>query len=182
MPLALFDGFANPPNILDYKSLIRHKDLHDLNRDELLDIVYECTLRYLQSNRLVTLEQEIMSQSTLNIPSSDSTVNVHIIDSTAHISGIPAGFFMEPAIKGYDIVDAPAYSFLVEHPKDGRKVVFDLGVRKDWENLPPSIVKRAKEGNYSITIERSVAEILEAGGVKPIDIEAIIWRFILKAC
>ncbi|KAL9612333.1 MAG: hypothetical protein Q9167_003066 [Letrouitia subvulpina] len=69
----------------------------------------------------------------------------------------------------------PAYSFLIEHPGDGRKLLFDLGVRKDWENLSPSIVKHIKAWNAKVSVEKGVAEILEEGGVNPQEIEAIIW-------
>jgi hypothetical protein len=32
---------------------------------------------------------------------------------------------------------APDYVFLIEHTSTGNKYIFDLGMRKDLENLPP---------------------------------------------
>ena len=113
---------------------------------------------------------------TLNIPDSKSVVNVHVINSTSRIKGLPYSFFVTPSYKGLDILDGPAFSFLIEHQSSGRKLLFDLGVRKDWENLPPTIVKNIRDANCTITVEKGVAEILQAGGVAPKDIEAIIWR------
>lgn len=113
---------------------------------------------------------------TLSIPASESVVNVHIINSTSRIKGIPFSAFMTPSYKGLDYLDVPAFSFLVEHQSSGRKLLFDLGVRKDWENLPATTVKRIKDGGWTVTIEKGVAEILQEGGVAPKDIEAIIWR------
>lgn len=84
---------------------------------------------------------------------------------------------MTPEYKGFDYLDCPAFSFLIEHPSTGRKLLFDLGVRKDWENLPQSIVKRIEGGGWEVSIEKGVAEILQKGGVDPKDIEAIIWRY-----
>ena len=112
----------------------------------------------------------------LNIPDSSSVVNVHIINSTSRIKTIPFSVFVTPPYKGLDYLDCPAFSFLIEHASSGRKVLFDLGVRKDWENLPAVIVKRIKDGGWKVTVEKGVAEILQEGGVAPKDIEAIVWR------
>lgn len=115
-----------------------------------------------------------MAASSLNIPESTSTVKVSIINSTSRIKGIPISSYMEPPIKGHDILDCPAFSFLIEHP-DGQKLLFDLGVRKDWENLSARISKRIKDGGWSVTVERGVADILQDSGVGPESINAIIW-------
>lgn len=112
----------------------------------------------------------------LNIPDSESTVHVRVINSTSRIKGIPVRIFFEPEIKGLEVLDCPAYSFLIEHPPSGRKVLWDLGVRKDWENLAPRIVKRIRDGGWQVTVEKGVAELLEEGGVKPGDIDSVIWR------
>ena len=112
----------------------------------------------------------------LNIPDSSSVVNVHIINSTSRIKTIPFSVFVTPPYKGLDYLDCPAFSFLIEHVSSGRKILFDLGVRKDWENLPPVIVKRIKDGGWKVTVEKGIAEILQEGGVAPKDIEAIVWR------
>ena len=113
----------------------------------------------------------------LNIPDSKSTVNVYIINTTAHIQGIPSSHFFDPEIKGFDVLDCPALSFLIENPANGRKLLWDLGVRRDWQNLAPRIVKRINDGGWTVTVEKDVAEILKEGGVKPEDIDSIIWRY-----
>ena len=112
----------------------------------------------------------------LNIPESEAIVHVRVINSTSRIRGIPASVFFEPEIKGFEVLDCPAYSFLIEHPPSGRKVLWDLGVRKDWENFAPRIRKRIRDGGWQVTVEKGVAEILEEGGLCPEDIDAVIWR------
>lgn len=109
------------------------------------------------------------------IPESTSTVDIHIIDSTSWIKGIPTSFFMEPEIKGHDIVAAGAFSFLIEHQSTGTKLLFDLGVRKDWENLSAKIADRIKENGWTVTVEKGVADVLKDGGVEPESINSIIW-------
>ena len=113
---------------------------------------------------------------TLNIPPSDTACKVSIIDSTAFIKGIPLGLLTTPMIKGADFLDCPSFAFLVEHPS-GRKVLFDLGVRKDWEHLAPGIVQFLKTNGWGIDVKKNVAEILEENGVKLDSIEAIVWRY-----
>jgi hypothetical protein len=70
----------------------------------------------------------------LNIPPSNAVVKVSVIDTTTHVKGLPTSLFFEPAIKGYDVLDCPAYCFLIEHEASGKKLLFDLGVPKDWRN------------------------------------------------
>ena len=89
----------------------------------------------------------------LNIPDSKSVVNLHIINSTSRIKSLPFSVFVTPPYKGLEYLDCPAFSFLIEHVSSGRKLLFDLGVRKDWENLPAVIVKRIKDGGWKVTVE-----------------------------
>ncbi|KAF7928488.1 uncharacterized protein EAE98_005544 [Botrytis deweyae] len=110
----------------------------------------------------------------LNIPPSSTTVSVRIIDTTTHISGIPLSEFVSPAISGHTHLSIPAYSFLIEHPSS-RSLLFDLGVRKDWENLAPRITERIKNGGWKITVQKGVREQLEEHEVSAASIEAVIW-------
>lgn len=114
----------------------------------------------------------------LNIPSSNSIVNVSIIDTTSRIKRIPIKIFAEPEYTGLNYLDCPAFSFLIEQPSSRRKVLFDLGVRKDWENGPQTIVRRLNDNGWDVTVEKGVAEILQEGGVDPKDVEGIIWRYV----
>jgi glyoxylase-like metal-dependent hydrolase (beta-lactamase superfamily II) len=107
-------------------------------------------------------------------PSSSTTVKVRIIDTTSTIRGIPTAPFITPQIKGFTTLNCPAYSFLIEHPSN-RKLLFDLGVRKDISNLSPKTYKRITSGGWDVTVKSSVREQLEANGVEGKSIEGIIW-------
>jgi hypothetical protein len=116
----------------------------------------------------------------LNIPESNQTVDVSIIDTTSYVRGIPAALFMAPAMKGFDALNACCYAFLIKHNNPDKRskydqLVFDLGVRKDWENGPASIVNRMKEGNVTIEVEKNVVDILRENGDDPARIGGIIW-------
>ncbi|KAI4201314.1 MAG: hypothetical protein LQ350_003352 [Teloschistes chrysophthalmus] len=116
-----------------------------------------------------------MAPPQFQIPESTSTADVHIINSTSRIRGIPTDLMMEPHIDNFDVLDCPAFSFLIEHPKSHQKVLFDLGVRKDWENLSARIVKRLKDGGWQVEVEKGVADILKENNVDLKSINAVIW-------
>jgi hypothetical protein len=116
----------------------------------------------------------------LAIPSSDHTVSVSIIDTTSNVRGIPVEYFMNPLVPGYTHIDAPCYAFLIKHDNSNASskydsLVFDLGVRKDWEHGPKATVDQVKGGGFDVTVDKSVSEILTDGGEKLEDVGGIIW-------
>jgi hypothetical protein len=112
--------------------------------------------------------------SNIHIPPSSSTVKVQIIDTTANIR-CPASYFLSPLVGGLDSLVCKVYAFLIENVSSGRKVLFDLGVRKDWENLAQPLVERLSK-SFDIDVEKGVSQILEEGGVGLEEISSIIWR------
>lgn len=107
-----------------------------------------------------------MASPLFLVPPSSKTVNVRIIDTTASIH-ISMPSFVNQSV--------PSWAFLIEHPPSGRRILFDLGVRKDWQNLAPPILSWMKQVNASCKVEKDVRQILEEGGVKGQSLEAIIW-------
>ena len=111
----------------------------------------------------------------VDIPYSSCTVTVKIIDTGCRIH-LPPTLFVAPQIHGHDDLACPAYSFSIENERLGRKVIFDLGVKKEWEKLPkPSLDGLAKAG-LKIDRGKDVCEILKDDGVEMRGIESIIWR------
>lgn len=120
----------------------------------------------------------------LNIPYSTSTVSISIIDTTAHLS-LPASMFMEPQVPGYNTLTAPCYVFLIKHtptnptststPSKHNTLLFDLGVRLDWQNSPTPVVEMVRPHAHNLHITKDVATILCENN-QPLDkIGAIIW-------
>ena len=72
-------------------------------------------------------------------------------------------------------MDAPIISFLVQHPKNGYKVIFDLGLRKDWEtSLPPHFVERIRDTmGFEMQVPLDMIEALAKGGAKPSDVSHV---------
>ena len=122
--------------------------------------------------------------SSIEIPSSDHTVDVQIFDTTFRIiNGRPQGF-MSPPIRGFDRMNALAYSFLITHRDAStgkeRRMLFDLGAPKDWKNdLPPSVVDNVKKwerAGIQVSCQKYMSEVLEESGIPLNSIESLIWR------
>ncbi|EED15398.1 conserved hypothetical protein [Talaromyces stipitatus ATCC 10500] len=110
----------------------------------------------------------------LHLPLSPNTVNVRIIDTTTSML-CKADYFLSPTIGNLHELYCNAFAFLVENPRTGQKLVFDLGVRKDWENLATPMVERLLAQGFRINVEKGVSEILQEEHVALEDIDAIIW-------
>lgn len=84
--------------------------------------------------------------------------------------------FMAPPIPGMETHPSnPSFSFLLEHIS-GRKLVFDLGIRKDYNNYAPKIAEYIPTTKYNIDVTKNVVDILREYGVKLEEVEAVIWR------
>ncbi|KAK7022881.1 hypothetical protein VNI00_016868 [Paramarasmius palmivorus] len=109
-----------------------------------------------------------------SIPPSSSTVSVRMINGSGPDASVPSVLFVEPVLPGRESLPAPAYSFLIEH--DGQRILFDLGTRKDQENLSPAYrAMLSTIGGFNITVEKDVVEQLEDGGIDAKDIDTVIW-------
>jgi glyoxylase-like metal-dependent hydrolase (beta-lactamase superfamily II) len=95
------------------------------------------------------------------------------MNSTSYVN-LPSGYMIQPQVGGFENSACPCIVFLIKHPS-GRTLVFDLGVRKDWGNAAPVIVKMIKEAGFDVGSEKDVATILTEGGVPLTSVEGIVW-------
>lgn len=115
--------------------------------------------------------------ASITVPDGQTRVKVTIIDNGAR--GIGTGvvsFFAEPPILGHLKVSFPAYVFLVEHEQSHRRVLFDFGIRKNFEEYSP-VVKDYHKPLGVFTTGEEIFEFLEDRGVDLGTIEAIILRY-----
>ncbi|KAG6908114.1 hypothetical protein DXG01_006083 [Tephrocybe rancida] len=94
------------------------------------------------------------------------------------VSALEAGIIGLPLIEYIDapqdaILFAPSLSFLIQHSKRIDKFVFDLGIRKDWLNYPPSAIALDDENNMDLKVTQDVVESLAKGGLSPNDINIV---------
>ena len=50
---------------------------------------------------------------------------------------IPTSLYFQKPVSGHDTLDMPVYSFLVENEQAHKKVLFDLGLMKNWKEKRP---------------------------------------------
>lgn len=83
---------------------------------------------------------------------------------------------MEPPLESMENMPVlPAWSFLIEHPS-GQKILYDLGVPRDWHTFAPVVADRLSKSGWKIEVEEEVIDILEKGGIAISEISSIIWR------
>ncbi|KAL1747021.1 beta-lactamase-like protein [Schizophyllum fasciatum] len=112
--------------------------------------------------------------STLNLPSGDATVIVRAIDSVDPAkSFIPAALFLGPIPSGRELMFFPDYAFLVENPRLGRRVMFDLGTR-DLKTYPPSVQTMLEQPGVNFVVNE-VPDQLVKGNIDLASVDAVIW-------
>lgn len=114
--------------------------------------------------------------TSVSVPDGQASVKVSIVDTGARISG-PMSLFMDPPLLDHMTKpSAPSLVFLIEHEKSGRRVVYDLGIRKEVEGYAPAMIGNIK--GFTIEPGPDVYEFLRDGGISLDSIEAVIWRFV----
>jgi len=61
--------------------------------------------------------------------------------------------------------DMPSLAFLLHHPIRDEYLLFDLGIRKDYLNYPPVMVRMIEETLQPIRTDPDIADKLRAGGL-----------------
>jgi hypothetical protein len=115
----------------------------------------------------------------VKLPAGEEVISVKLINPVNFGPAIIKRF-MAPLVPGLDTFkNSPSHSFLLEHPS-GRKLVWDLGIRKDYQNYSPKITEYLPTTGYNFEVTHNVVDILEEGGIKGEEIEAVIWRQVKK--
>jgi hypothetical protein len=100
----------------------------------------------------------------VTFPKSERTVRVRMLDTTTLMT-VNARSFIEPVQPGHEIVNITDVAFLVENETTGQKVMFDLGVRKDYWNFPAVLQRRLGTVIPGLRVDKDVSEILEEKGI-----------------
>lgn len=102
--------------------------------------------------------------TALKFPESSATVRVRMVDTTG-VMVVNAQSFIEPLREGQDHLNLYVAAFLVEHPRLKRKVMFDLGVRKEYWKLPAALQKRLGFVIPALRVDKDTTEILQEKGI-----------------
>lgn len=112
--------------------------------------------------------------AALGLPLSDSTIRLRAIDAKTQMCVSSKGF-IQPILPGFEILNLTSITFLIEHPRLHKKVLFDCGARKDFENFSPRIKERLNLNVRGLKIEKDVHEIVQGAGVDLEQLDATIW-------
>lgn len=89
-----------------------------------------------------------MTTPSLDLPQSQG-YNVKLSVINGSLSRLPAGFLVDPTIKGHEEIRLANYSFLIESTNKDQKVLFDLAFMKDVDkNMPPACELFSKVRRY----------------------------------
>jgi hypothetical protein len=117
----------------------------------------------------------------LGIPASAAIVTLKAFDVAAdpNRTSLPASAFLQPVLPGHENLSCPIYTFLVEHGTGAtaQRIIFDLGVRKDLENLASRLAAVFKSGIAAMPVDKDIVEQLTAGDISLETIETVIWRY-----
>lgn len=109
----------------------------------------------------------------VNIPLSEHTCVLSVIDTTCVLT-VPAETLVEPPIRGHELMNFPTFSFLISNSSSGKQVLFDLGCRKDFWNLPQPIADVIDAKVPGIKVDKNLSDVLTEGGVDTHSIDAAI--------
>jgi hypothetical protein len=94
-----------------------------------------------------------------DLPTSKVTVRLRAIDAKTQMCVSSKGF-IQPILPGFEILNLTSITFLIEHPTLHKKVLFDCGARKDFENFSPRIKQRLNLNVKGLKIGKDVHEIV----------------------
>lgn len=82
---------------------------------------------------------------------------------------------MEPELEGFDTLNLTGICFLIESPTLNKRILFDCGPRKDFEEYPPAIKSRLNRIIKGLKIDADVNDVLVDAGVGLDSIDSIVW-------
>ncbi|KAL9619592.1 MAG: hypothetical protein Q9160_005779 [Pyrenula sp. 1 TL-2023] len=114
--------------------------------------------------------------SQVQIPESSSTIDVSIVDDGSLITNMQGADYMSPVLPGYETFDGPSYAFLLHHRSSETRILFDLGMRTDWQTAyAPEFVESLQEDGMGFHVERDIPNVLREHDISPSDISTIIF-------
>lgn len=97
---------------------------------------------------------ETVEKPRLEILGSSKPVAVRILDITTRIR-MSVGTMFDPTIKRHTTLASQSYSFLIENEELGRKIIFDLGTQRKWQEQASSVVEIIKGFEWNISVDKN---------------------------
>ena len=122
------------------------------------------------------MPQQDSSYSLPPAKADQAYMNVSALES-GHLA-VPLDFILAGA-GPHEVMTCPSLSFILQHSMLGKRIVFDLGIRRDVGAFPPAVLNLIKERNdgkpgIRALPGQTVDESLIKGGTSPDQIDAVI--------
>ncbi|KAJ3566396.1 hypothetical protein NP233_g7038 [Leucocoprinus birnbaumii] len=129
--------------------------------DQAREVLEECGVGKKMNGRHLAIRVTLIM--SLPPPSADQPFcKVSALES-GHLHCIDSLFIDNPSSPD-DLKRFPTLSFLLQHSSSTKKLVFDLGLRKDWHNAPPALLSSIPP-TFKLEVDQDVVESLAKGGV-----------------
>ena len=92
-------------------------------------------------------------------PSRGVSVTVRVINTGAKII-CPTDTCCQPRIKGHESLNLPTLAFLIEHEPSRTKILFDAGVRKDFQHFSPAGMRQLNKCVPDMHVPYDVRDVL----------------------
>ncbi|PSN68629.1 Metallo-hydrolase/oxidoreductase [Corynespora cassiicola Philippines] len=110
---------------------------------------------------------------TSAIPQEGNTCVLCIVDTTCKLT-VPSNTLVEPAIPGHEFMNFPTFAFLISNKASGQQVLYDLGCKKEFWDLPGPTAEAINTRVPGIRVDKNLVEVLEEGGVEVSKLDAAI--------
>ncbi|KAH8782709.1 beta-lactamase-like protein [Diaporthe sp. PMI_573] len=102
-----------------------------------------------------------------------ATCSVSAVDTTCKLT-VPADTLVEPVIPGHEFMNFPTIAFLVVHRSSGKKILFDLGCRREFWTLPDPISEIIDAKVPGIKVDKDLVDVLKDGGIDVTEISSAV--------
>ncbi|KAJ6616422.1 beta-lactamase-like protein [Mycena sp. CBHHK59/15] len=132
----------------------------------------------LQAGRgLALVPNTLASFQDFGIPSSNAIVDSEVMAFNVANLTIANGTHrtLAPVLPGRESITTPLHSFFIQHKSRNQRLMFDLGLRNDPLNFPPSVSAFFADAIFSTGSFKDITELLQDGGIPLETINAVIW-------
>ena len=112
----------------------------------------------------MTTPSTLKTPHELLLPSSPNTVRVRMFDTTTNMV-VSAEYFVEPILPGHEDFNLPTVGFLIENARLDKRILFDLGCRRDFWKSPPAMRDRMMRILRGLRVEKGASDVLNEAGV-----------------
>ncbi|KAJ6596671.1 beta-lactamase-like protein [Mycena sp. CBHHK59/15] len=126
---------------------------------------------------LALVPNTLASFQDFGIPSSNAIVDSEVMAFNVANLTIANGTHrtLAPVLPGRESITTPLHSFFIQHKSRNQRLMFDLGLRNDPLNFPPSVSAFFADAIFSTGSFKDITELLQDGGIPLETINAVIW-------